>query len=172
MKHLTLWLVRAAGLGFAAGGVVGRAIRPDPVRSEPKPESEFARRLNLTDEQHKKMREIWDDAMKKSGPPPFDQMRKCSEERDQAIQDLLSTEQKAGYEQIQNNYRSKMDALHAESNAARAQAVELTRQLLNDQQRAEYDKMTRERESGRRGGPGGGPPGRYGPDSRRNGERR
>jgi Spy/CpxP family protein refolding chaperone len=87
-------------------------------------------------------------------------------ERDQAVMDLLSEEQRAQYGEIHAEFDRKMDALSEEREAAFHEAVEKTKQILTPEQRGKYEELlTRMRERDRRRPFGAARRGRRGPDN-------
>jgi len=163
-------------LVFAAGAAVGvvaaRRFRP------PQPPSWLASELDLTPEQRERMHQIWSETMRSGFRQEGERRAAMMQERDEAIQALLSEEQRAKYEAIQQDYTRKRDELSQERRAAFEKAVEQTKAILTPEQRVKYEElMKRERERGAggppRGGPpgmgGGPPPGFHGPRHRRGG---
>jgi hypothetical protein len=84
-----------------------------------------------------------------------------AQERDGAIQSLLSNEQRSRYDAIQQEYSRKTEELSQERKRAFEQAVEQTKHILTPQQAAKYDELMKGQREG--GTEGAGPPGLRGP---------
>ena len=156
---------------FAAGVLVGavarRATAPRRERH-----SWLSQELDLTPDQRDQMRDIWSDAMRGSREQQHQERRALREKRDQALQDLLSDEQKAEYEKILLKYEEGTKALDEVRKAAFDDAVQRTKAILNEEQRAKYEEMLKRGPRERHGGAPRPPFPSGGPDRpRRGGER-
>jgi Spy/CpxP family protein refolding chaperone len=146
-------LLISFGLVFAAGAVVGhlawRWRRPTHRRR-----SWLSEELDLTSEQREQMREIWSDAMSGLGPELGQRRRELAEERERAVEELLSPEQMQQYQRIQQEHERALHSLAEQREEAFRNAAERTKQILTPQQREKYEKMIermRERTSRWRG---------------------
>jgi len=151
---------------LAAGIAAGMAFSGPNRRPHPRPDP-----LNLSPEQREKMRQIWSSVESKSraGREQMDALRK---EREEAVIGLLNGEQKAQYDAIIKTHDEKMAALAAERRKAIEEAVQRTKEILNDEQRAKYDEMLKKRAGwGRRGRSNMGAPEPGGPKPPHGGER-
>jgi hypothetical protein len=158
------------GAGITLGKLSNRLM---PAATPPKEDRtpDWKRVLQLTTEQQQQMDAIWADARQKVGKT-FDQRRALDKERDQAIQNLLTPDQKVAYEQIQEDNRAKRQDLDQQREACIHDAEDHSRALLTDEQRQRWDSWPKGPNRGggdrdHRGprGPGGGPgfgPGRPG----------
>jgi len=138
---------------FAAGMVAGVALtRRD--RHEPRRQRRpwIEKELNLTGEQREKMREIWSEVMGKLREYQRDQRQALQQERDEAIQNLLSVQQRAEYAQIREIYARESAALNEAERKAFEEATQRTKEILTKEQQEAYEKMLRERASRRRHG--------------------
>ena len=147
-------------LAFLAGVSVG--VLWTRVSKKPRGPSWIERELDLTAEQRKQMQEIWSGAMGMGRQQQREQRRAIREERDKAIQALFTEEQKAQYEEAVRLYEEKSAALDAARDATFKQAVEQTKAILTEGQRAKYEELLTQRPPGghRRPGPRDGGPGR------------
>jgi cell division protein ZapA (FtsZ GTPase activity inhibitor) len=122
--------------------------------------------LNLTAEQQEQMHKIWS-GVDASARQHFEQRRAFAEDRDKAIAELLTPEQKPKYDQIRQDYDRKLAELSQERKLADDQAVEKTKQILVGDEVAKYEELIkRQRErgpGGARGRFGGAPQGEGAP---------
>jgi Spy/CpxP family protein refolding chaperone len=166
---------------FAAGGVVGKALtrghtadatsgdRVPVVDNNPRPDQRretggggrgfLNKELKLTPEQGEQMKRIWQAAM--PSPDKIAERRAAlQKERDEAIQALLSDEQRVKFEQVNKHYQQQQEELRRERTLAFETAVAETRKILTDEQRQKYDEFRKRwdaerNERGEHGGPGG-----------------
>jgi len=178
MKMTKFALVLAFLVVMAAGAVVGMAVDRSMLRDKapqvepqsPSTRSAFPQFPKVSKEQKEAIDKIWAevDILRYQR---FQARHDLDTKRAQDIQALLSPEQKEKYEAIQTTFRSDVQKLEQSLQDAVKKAEEQTRSLLNDEQRAQYDKW-RAAMSNRRGGPGGrGGPGRSGGPGGRGGPR-
>jgi hypothetical protein len=137
-------------IALGTGIVVGMGVSRSPKAKERG--SWLSEELNLTPDQSEKMKSIWSDISRPGGG--FERRRQMQRERDEAVQALLTEEQKAAYTTIVDKYNLQMAELNHEREQAFLAAVESTKEILNDAQRAKYDELLRR---GFRGGRGDGP---------------
>ena len=152
MSKARLVVIAGFCIAFAAGIAAGLALaRTRGGRLERR--SWLTGQLDLTTEQREQMRQIWSEVMGDRRA----QRRALREERDKAIQDLLSDKQKTEYEEVMQEYARKSEAMNEARRTAFDQAVERTKAILTEEQRVKYEKVLDERAERRgRGGPGGG----------------
>lgn len=154
----------AAGARTDTGEAIGADDPKHPEKaSERRPRehrSWLARELNLTPEQHQKMRDIWEGALAHSRRASREDRRALREEREERFMEMLSEEQRQQYDELVRWYEESMEAIEAERRKRFEKAVEQTKDILDEEQREKYEEILKER-SGRRGGePGDGPPSR------------
>jgi len=137
-------------LAFAAGGAAGFAFSRFVLRPERR--SHLADELNLTSEQSEKMRKIWSEVMGKLRQRRREKREAIRKERDEAVQNLLSEEQKEKYEEIMKRYAAQSESLSKEGKQAFEEAVSRTKELLTEPQRRKYEEMLKQRAEGRRRG--------------------
>ena len=152
-------------VAFAAGGATGLVTGRRHHR--PRRRSWLADRLGLTPEQREQMRDIWSDFMNSDTRQKHRELREAlRRERDEAIQALLSDDQRGRYEQVMENYRKKSEELSEErrklSDERRKLFEERTKKILTEPQRLKYEEFLKERGGrrsvGRRGRRGRGAP--------------
>lgn len=153
MTKTAIILLVAFLLAFAAGTAVGLwSAKPAPPGE---PRSWLDNELKLTPEQKEQMKAIWSDNMGLVFQAQGQKRTAIAQERDQAIQALLTAEQKLQYEQIQQEFSRKSEELGQERKKAFDEAVERTKAILTPEQAKQYDElMKRQRDRG----PGGMPP--------------
>jgi len=160
---------------FAAGTAVGLVLaRP---AGHPRHHSWLMAELKLTPRQRDQMGEIWSKVMEGSGRQYWEQRKAVTEERDKAIQGILTPAQQPRYEQILQDYSRKLADLSQQRKQAFEQAVERTKQILTPEQAKQYEELLKKQRDRGFGGPrgmppgpgpwheGGKPPGRAGPRS-------
>ena len=151
MRKTSLLILFAAAVVFAAGALVGMVgqravgktsdVGPTLITGR----SRLTEELKLNPDQQQKIAAIWSAAVVKAGPPPTERVRALEKEREQAILDLLTDDQKTKYNKVVAEYRQKIDALHQPARAAFTEAEELTKPLLGPTQRAKYEEILKRR---------------------------
>lgn len=104
----------------------------------------LADELNLTSAQRDQMREIWSAMTRGSGPggaSRHDSMRQMQKERDDQVVALLTPEQKASYDKIQEHFSQQVADMNHEREVAFQKAVEKTKTILDEKQRAKYEEI-------------------------------
>jgi len=127
--------VVALGSGMLLGMGVARA--PQAARGGSWIETE----LHLTAPQREQMRDIWQGVVKSTGQHAWDQRRALSKEREEAVEALLTPEQKKQYDALQKKYNDELAALSQQREATYNHAVEQTRAMLTPQQAKRYDEI-------------------------------
>ena len=137
-RKLLVSALAAIGLVFVSGvavGVVGRrAFRP-------KFGSVLVEELDLTPAQRFTLQQIWSEVARSRSPVPMEELEKVDAERWQAIDRLLTAEQRAQYLQVQERFEARMRDLERGNRERVAAAEEQTRQLLTPAQREKYDRL-------------------------------
>ena len=138
-SKLLVFALAAICLVFASGvsvGVVGRrAFRPIKYHSV------LVEELDLTPDQRYKLQQIWGGAAKSRTPVPMEELDKVDAERWQAIDQLLTPEQRTQFARIQQRLEDRMQGLDQGNRARVARAEEQTRQLLTPAQREKYERL-------------------------------
>src|SRR4051794_28650862 len=138
-SKLLVLAVAAICLVFASGvavGVVGRrAFQPNRFQSV------LVEELDLTPDQRRQIQHIWSEVADHHTPVPMSEIEKADAERWQAIDQLLTPEQRAQYAQIQQRLDARMQGLDQGNRERIASAEEQTRQLLTPAQREKYEQL-------------------------------
>jgi Spy/CpxP family protein refolding chaperone len=138
-RKLFVFALAAIGLAFASGvgvGVVGRrAFQPNKYPSV------LAEELDLTPDQRREIQKAWSAVADNHTPVPMEEIEKADAERWQAIDQLLTPEQRAQFAQIQQRLDARMQGLDQGNRARAARAEEQTRQLLTPAQRDKYERL-------------------------------
>jgi hypothetical protein len=129
----TICLVFLSGV---AVGVVGRrALQASKFQSA------LVEELDLTPDQRRDIQRIWAEVAEHHAPVPMEEIAKADAERWQAIDQLLTPEQRTQYAHIQQRFEARMQGLDEGNRARVAHAEEQTRQLLTPAQRGKYDRL-------------------------------
>jgi len=138
-RKLLIFALAAICLVFASGvavGVVGRrALRPNKFQSV------LVEELDLTPDQRRQIQQIWSEVAEKHTPVSMEEMAKADAERWEAIDQLLTPQQRTQYAQIQQRFEDRMQGLDQGNRARIARAEEQTRQLLTPPQREKYERL-------------------------------
>ena len=138
-RKLFVFALAAICLVFASGvavGVVGRrAFQPKKFQSV------LVEELDLTPDQRHKIQQIWSEVAEHHTPVPMSEIEKADAERWQAIDQLLTPEQRAQYVRIQQRFEDRMQGLDSGNRSRVAAAEEQTRQLLTPAQREKYERL-------------------------------
>src|SRR5438874_2687905 len=138
-RKLFIFALAAICLAFVSGvgvGVVGRrAFLAD------KSQSVLAQELDLTPDQRRKIQRIWSEVAEHHTPVPMSEIEKADAERWQAIDQLLTPQQRTQYAQIQQRLEARMQGLDQGNRERIARAEEQTRQLLTPAQREKYERL-------------------------------
>jgi Spy/CpxP family protein refolding chaperone len=177
MRRSTIFLSAAAVLVLGAGLVVGRlsadlSVAAKPVSSATTRPTEgghgrgwFPDQLGLTPDQDQKMKAIWADVQAQMDKNR-DHQHALEHDRDVAIHALLSPQQSAAYDKIQQDYHANRNALNTEREQFIKSGKDRTRAILTPDQQVKLDAMDKDMHDHH--GPGGPPGGhgRGGPSSR------
>ena len=138
-RKLFVFALAAICLAFVSGvavGVVGRrAFKPIKFHSV------LVEELDLTPDQRYKLQQIWGDVAKSRTPVPMEELERVDAERWQAIDQLLTPEQRTQVVRIQERFEARMRELEPGNRARVAAAEEQTRQVLTPAQRDKYEKL-------------------------------
>lgn len=146
---------------FAAGAAVGVSVQRSGERPRHRPG--LFGGLDLTPEQREEVQRIWFGQTGPDRPHMFDQVRRLEEEREQAVLDLLTEEQRALYDELMQAHERKLNEFSEERRRDFESKVEQTMEVLTESQREKFGEFIEEsRERGRQllpgsfGGPGHG----------------
>jgi hypothetical protein len=168
MNKVKFLLVLAFLVVLAAGAVVGMAVDRRlrtqvsvEQQNTPHPHPMGAWRQfdqSLSADQRDKMKSIWTE-VDKQRRDRFTDRRQLVQKRDQAVLDLLTSEQRARYDTIQEQYRADVDQIEKNLSDSVHHAEDQTRaMLLPEQQKLYEDARAHGGPPGRRGGPRGNRP--------------
>jgi Spy/CpxP family protein refolding chaperone len=159
MSRMHVLIISLFSVALGTGIVVGMGMNRAPMPHNDR--SWLADQLGLKPEQSEQMKVIWE-GVRGSGKPRNDSRMQYRKERDDALQALLTPDQKAAYAKAVDHYNAEIAELNKQQETEFQAAVEQTKTILNEQQRASYDELLKK---GFRGGPGGpgGPRGDRGP---------
>jgi Spy/CpxP family protein refolding chaperone len=136
---LFIFALAAICLAFVSGvavGVVGRrAFQANKFQSV------LVEELDLTPDQRHQIQRIWSEVAEHHTPVPMSEIERADAERWQAIDELLTPEQRAQYARIQQRLEARMQGLDQGNRARVAAAEEQTKQLLTPAQREKYEKL-------------------------------
>jgi Spy/CpxP family protein refolding chaperone len=126
---------------FVAGVALGVAVGGETKSS--RHGSFWADKLNLTSGQREQMHEIWSSACGRAGN--YRQQSEAIElQRDEAIRQVLATDQLDQYKQILKDHSDKLDEMRQSRRDIFAQCRERTKEILDDSQRQEYERLLSE----------------------------
>ena len=131
----------ALAAGTALGVLVGRKP-PDVHRGRPW----IAQKLDLTPEQQEKYNKIWE-TLRSGQQRQRDQRDALQKARDEAIKSSLSPSQAQWYDDVMTEYSRAAAELRSRPFQ---EAGKLTKEILDDEQRAKYESILKE-QSERRG---------------------
>ena len=138
-RKLFIFALAAICLVFVSGvavGVVGRrAFQPNKFQSV------LVEELDLTPDQRRKIQQIWNEVAENHTPVSMEEIVKADAERSQAIDQLLTPQQRTQYTQIQQRFEARMQGLDQGNRARVARAEEQTKQLLTPAQREKYERL-------------------------------
>ena len=138
-RKLLVFALAAICLVFVSGvgvGVVGRR-----AFQQNKFQSVLVEELDLTPDQRHKIQKIWAEVAENHTPVPMSEIEKADAERWQAIDQLLTPEQRTEYARIQERLDARMQGLDQGNRERVARAEEQTRQLLTPAQREKYERL-------------------------------
>lgn len=138
-RKLFIFALAAICLVFVSGvavGVVGRrAFQPNRFQSV------LVEELDLTPDQRRQIQQIWSSVAENHAPVPMAELEKADAERWQAIDRLLTPQQRTQYALIQQRFEARMQELDQGNRERVARAEEQTRQLLTPAQREKYERL-------------------------------
>jgi len=168
MNRIQLTVIATVVLAFVAGGAVGVLLTSDGGREASRrrrPGGHLADELHLTPEQREQMHKIWSKVMGERG---FQQMRKrrlaLYRRRTEAIEALLTDQQRVQYNQILADYDRQVEQMDRERRRLTEEAVKRTKEILTEEQVKKYERMRQK--WGRPRGPGKHPRGAFDPGRR------
>lgn len=168
-KRIEILLIVVAALAMSAGVVAGllasrlpsaagqQPAATNPVQTAPPAafERTLADELQLRPAQREQMREIWE-GVRGTVHDTFTDAQNLQKERDEALVALLNDEQRVKFAKISKDYADRFEALTKKRDRTFEEAVEKTKQILDEPQREKYDEILKTHV--RRGPPAGLPP--------------
>jgi Spy/CpxP family protein refolding chaperone len=137
-------------LALSAGMVVGWVWTPlqkmDTSRDfhgGPRP---WFDQLDLSPDQQKQMDKIWTDT-RQQRQKMFERFHDLDKQRDQQIQNLLTSDQRSAYDKIIANFRAGREDLNKQRETMISDANARSRALLDDSQKAKWDILSKEMRS-------------------------
>ena len=138
-RKLLVFAVAAICLVFVSGvavGVVGRrALQPLRFKSV------LVEELDLTPDQRYRLHQIWTDVARSRTPVPIEELGKVDDERWEAVDRILTPEQRTELVRIQERFEARMRELDQGNRERVAAAEEQTRQVLTPAQREKYERL-------------------------------
>ncbi|MCD6405727.1 MAG: hypothetical protein J7M19_07865 [Planctomycetes bacterium] len=131
---------------FAAG--VAGGIFLAPGGRERGRGSLLSRELNLGSGQREQIRRIWSEVMGEGKKRLRDQSEEVRSKRQAAVEALLKEDQVEVYKRIMATEKQDLDAVKSEREKLFVQAVERTKAVLDEEQKARYEQLM---EEGRKG---------------------
>jgi Spy/CpxP family protein refolding chaperone len=132
-------LVLAFIVVFAAGVAGGLVVRQSA--QPPDQKSWLSSELGLTPEQQEKMRAIWAPGDRQRPGQSFEQIRAVWAWRDKSVQELLTEEQRARYDQIVKEADQKLAAITAERKKGFEEKAARTKEILTPEQREKFEAL-------------------------------
>lgn len=136
-------------VAFAAGISGGLVVGRRPGRRGPPPF--LVQQLDLTPEQAEQVRDIWSEARDSLRASLMARREALEQVREGAMLSILTPDQVALYQEVMTNYWDERDRLAEERRAAVDEAIEQTKRVLTDEQKAKYETLLEERR--KEGGP-------------------
>jgi len=144
MNKTKLFILISVVIAFAAGVSTGLVI--GRVSKKPHLKSRVSRVLNLTSEQRDQMKKIWSEGIRTAKRLQREQRQKLHKERDEAIEAILTDEQKSWFKEIISEYSQKIDELAQSRESVFKEAAEKTKRILSGEQRKKYEELLKEQE--------------------------
>lgn len=166
MTKVRIAVILGFALAFAAGGSVGMLAAPEQSHASRRGHGpDLAVQLGLTDAQRKQMHDIWTESVFGRDKEFRDGKRALWQEKDEAIEGLLTDEQRIEYDAILATCDRRMKEMDDQWQETIQQAVERTRKILTKEQAEKYDEFRASRRARWSRKDGGNPRGRshFGP---------
>lgn len=145
-------------VSFSAGVMVGVVSDHPPRKPDGKPDRDrsswLAEQLKLTQEQTKRLQEIWSELARRGGREQVDRRAQLRRQRDESIAALIPEERRKDFERVLSDFAAANEALENEWRSAYRGAVEQTKAILTPDQRERYEQLLLRQGWG---GPGLGP---------------
>jgi len=167
MSKVRLMVIFGFAIAFAAGASVGMLISLPKQASADRPSrpGDLAEQLGLSPQQQEQMHKIWGEFVMGRDKEFRDSKREIWQAKDEAIEDLLTEEQRSEYDSICADCELRLMAMDQQWQSIIDQAVEKTKAILTPEQVKKYEEFRAARQARRpRGSKGGGrfSPGEHG----------
>jgi len=142
MTKVRIAVILGFALAFAAGGSVGMLATPKQAPASRRGcGPDLSEQLGLTAEQRKKMHDIWTEFVVGRDREFRDGKRALWREKDEAIEGLLTDEQRIEYDAILADCDRRMKEMDEQWREIIQQAVDKTRKILTAEQAKKYDEF-------------------------------
>lgn len=179
MTRIRIAVILGFALAFAAGASVGMlsSMPADATASRTGHGPDLAAQLGLSSQQRVEMRAIWSDFVAGQDREFRDRKRALWQEKDEAIEGLMTDDQRAEYDALCSDCDRRMREMDEKWQEVIQQAVERTKAILTPEQVKKYDEFRAARQVRRThkgGGDSRGPsrfsPGGRGQEKKKNGQ--
>ncbi len=130
-------------VAFAAGVSVGLVV--ERTGRTPRGRSILTRELNLTSEQRDQMQKIWEETVGPLRRLQHEQRQKFQKEREEAMLNLLSPEQREQLEKINEAHSLSMEKFAQHRKDLFDEAQEKTKKILSEDQQKKYEEILKDR---------------------------
>jgi Spy/CpxP family protein refolding chaperone len=137
-------LILAYILALAAGTTSGLLAGRLRGHSGAAPSTPLAEQLQLTPDQSEQIRYVWE-TVSQTVDSCFQQAQAIQQQRDQALYNELTDDQKARFAIIDQGYAKQFAALMAQRQQAFRDGLARTEAMLDDSQRVKYEQIVRQR---------------------------
>ncbi len=142
MTKVRIAVILGFALAFVAGGSVGMLAATEQAPTSRRGRGpDMAAQLGLTSEQREKMRDIWTEFVVGRDQEFRDGKRALWQEKDEAIEGLLTDEQRIEYDAILADCERRMKEMDEQWQEIIQQAVDMTRDMLTAEQAKKYDEF-------------------------------
>jgi len=159
MSKVRLMVILGFAMAFAAGASVGMLISLPQAASADRPSrpGDLAEQLGLSAQQREQMHKIWGEFVMGRDKEFRDSKREIWQAKDEAIENLLTQEQRSEYDAICADCELRLMAMDQQWQTVIDQAVEKTKAILTPEQAKKYEEFRSARQAWRtRGSKGGG----------------
>jgi len=149
MTRIRLALIVGFALTFAAGASVGvvASLPEKAVGGRTDHRAHFAEQLGLTAEQRSEMHRIWGETVMGRDREFRDAKRAIWQAKDEAVEGLLTEQQRGQYDAILADCELRMDEMDAQWQALIDEAVRKTKAILTPEQVKKYEQFRAARKS-------------------------
>jgi Spy/CpxP family protein refolding chaperone len=138
---LVLMFAVALGAGVVAGKLSTR-VQVEPV--QPARQGTLTDALNLTPKQRDQMQAIWEN-VRATANDCLEQAKRAQSDQDAALMKILTADQKAQYQKLNNETIGKIAVLDARRKESFKKAIDATNLILDESQRKRYAQIIKDR---------------------------